>query len=384
MRLLFLNHNVRYGGTYYRAMPMAEHLALRGHQVTLLTVSPELHWRCRWSSVNGVRVGEMPNVGQNYSGEGYGPLDNLNRLAHAFLHHYDVIHMFDHKPNATLAGFASGRVRGARLVADWADWWGGPGGINDVPKRRVPAVGMFERWWETRSKLWADAVVTISTVLRQRALEVGCRPERVLYLPSGAAVGRIRPVATGEARAALGIPAERRMVGFIGMGQGDLEIVMQALQALPGVWLMVVGHAIARVRVLAESYGVADRLWQTGFVPDDKVSHYLGCADVMCLPLTDRASNRGRLPNKLLDYMCAGRATVACPVGDVAAIVEQHGCGILAQPDGFASAIAELLSDDQRRHEMGRRARTAAETDFSWPNLVERLETLYSALLGHA
>ena len=65
------------------------------------------------------------------------------------------------------------------------DWWGGPGGINDVPRRMVPAIGKFEAWWEERSKLWADGVVTISTVLRQRALNLGCPPERVLYLPTG-------------------------------------------------------------------------------------------------------------------------------------------------------------------------------------------------------
>ena len=64
-----------------------------------------------------------------------------------------------------------------------------------MPRRRVPAVGRFEAWWEERSKRWADGVVTISTVLQQRAIDLGCPPDRVLYLPTGAAVDRIRPVA---------------------------------------------------------------------------------------------------------------------------------------------------------------------------------------------
>ena len=83
MRLLYLNHNYRFGGTYYRAMPMAEQMALRGHEVTLLTVSREQRLRACWSGVNGVRLGEMPNLGQGHSGEGYGPLDNLLRMVHA-------------------------------------------------------------------------------------------------------------------------------------------------------------------------------------------------------------------------------------------------------------------------------------------------------------
>ena len=381
MRFLFLNHNYRYSGTYYRMMPIAEQLARRGHQVTAFTVSREHRRQGTRSVVNGVCLYETPNLAQGNSGEGYGPLDNLARLLHALFHRYDIVHMFDHKPNATFAGFLA-RLRGARLVADWADWWGGPGGINDVPRRMVPAIGKFEAWWEERSKLWADGVVTISTVLRQRALNLGCPPERVLYLPTGAPLNRIRPVPLAEARAVLGIPPNRWIVGFIGMGQGDLEIVMGALAQLPDVWLMVIGGKAPRVLDLAHSFGIAGRLWQTGFVPDDQVSYYLGCADVMCLSLADRAANRGRLPNKLLDYMAAGRATVASPVGDVRTIIEEHGIGLLAEDDGFATALWQFLADPDLSAEMGRRARYIAESTFAWPHLIDQLEDFYDRILS--
>ena len=381
MRLLFLNHNYRFGGTYYRAMPMAERLAARGHHVTLLTVSRDHRWTATWSTVNGVCLGEMPNFSQDNSGEGYGPLDNVRRVAHGMAHHYDIIHMFDHKPNATFAGFA-GRVRRARLVADWADWWGGPGGINDVPHRRIPAIGTFEAWWEVRSKQWADRVVTISTVLRQRAIDLGIPPDHVLYLPTGTALDRLSPIPIAEARLSLNIPLERRMVGFIGMGQGDLEIIMRAQQAIPDLWLMVVGHAAPKVPAMAREFGTADRLWQTGFIPDHEVGRYLCCADVMVMPLANRAANRGRLPNKLLDYMAAGRCVVASPVGDVQTIVEKYRTGLLADDAGFAVAINQLLQEHDLREEYGRNARRAAESDFAWPRLIDQLEAFYADLIG--
>jgi len=290
MRLLYLNHNYRYMATYNRAMQMAEAMARRGHQVTVMTVSRAYRWKVTWSTVNGVHLAEMPNLGQDNSGEGYGPLDNLLRCTHALFNKYDIIHMFDHKPNASFAGYLTGRLRGARLVADWADWWGGPGGINDVPTRRVPAVGKFEEWWELESKLRADGVVTISTVLHQRALDIGCPRERVIQIPNGAETSLIRCYPVSEARTQLGVPQERPIIGFLGMSQGDMEIVMGALEQLGNVWLMVVGPKNARVLEQARSFGIEDRLWQTDFVPEEKLGLYLACADVMCLPLADRAA----------------------------------------------------------------------------------------------
>ena len=381
MHILFLNHNTRFGGTYYRAMPMAKQLAARGHDVTLLTVSPTRRWRAEWSTANGVRLGEMPNWGQEYSGEGYGPLDNLLRIAHASIERYDIIHLCDHKPNASFAGFP-GRLRGAKLVSDWIDWWGGPGGINDVPHRRFPIVGHFEEWWEERSKLWSDGVVTISSVLRERALALGCPPERVRFIPTGAAIDRIHPILLAEARQRLDVPVDRQIVGFIGMGQGDLEIVMAAIRELPGVWLMVIGGRIPRVKEMAEEFGMADRLWQTGFVPDEQVSDYLGCANVMCLPLTDRAANWGRLPNKFLDYLAAGRPTVASPIGDIAGYCRDYGVGLLAEDDDFVTALERLLASPTLQTEMGAQARRVAETVFAWPRLIGKLEAFYARILA--
>jgi glycosyltransferase involved in cell wall biosynthesis len=381
MHLLLLNHNYRYLGTYERVFHIARTLARRGHQVTLMTVSRQHRWRPTWSIDKGVRIAEMPNWGQDYSGEGYGPLDNLLRCLHALTHRYDIIHMFDHKPNASFAGLV-GRLRGAKLIADWADWWGGPGGINDVPKRRVPAIGKFEEWWEIKTKLLADGVVTISTVLRQRALDIGVSPDRVIHIPNGCATDLIRPIPTVEARQRLGVPRERRIVGFLGMGQGDMEIVMPALQKLPGVWFMVIGPRNPRVLTQAQSFGIADRLWQTDFVPDEELPWYLACADVMCLPLSDRAANRGRLPGKLMYYMAAGRPVVASPVGDVRTIVENYRVGLLARDEEFADALHRLLYDDALREELGHNARHTAETVFNWERLVNDLEAFYFKILN--
>ncbi|MGC8947609.1 MAG: glycosyltransferase family 4 protein [Anaerolineae bacterium] len=362
-------------------MDIARVLARRGHDVTVMTVSKQHRWIPEWSNVDGVLVAEMPNLGQNYSGEGYGPLDNFLRCMHAVKHHYDIIHMFEHKPNSSFPGFV-GRLRGAKLIADWTDWWGGPGGINDVPKRRVPAIGKFEEWWEIKCKLLADGVVTISTVLKERALKIGCSPERLIHIPNGCPTDRIHPIPVSEARLRLNISVERKIVGFLGMGQGDMEVIMPAIKRLPNVWFMIIGPKNDRVLRQAQDWGIADRLWQTDFVPENELNWHLACADIMCLPMTDRAANRARLPDKLRYYLAVGRPVVASPVGDVKTIVETYQVGLLARDEEFADALHRLLNDDALREELGRKARRTAETVFNWERLVDELEAFYRKIIS--
>lgn len=242
-------------------------------------------------------------------------------------------------------------------------------------------MGEFEEWWEIETKLLADGVVTISSILKQRALDIGVPPDRVIHIPNGCATDLIRPIPVTQARQQLGVPLDRKIVGFFGMGQGDMEIIMPALRQLPGVWFMVIGPKNPRVLNQAQEFGIADRLWQTDFVPDAELSWYLACADVMCLPLTDRAANRGRLPGKIMYYMAAGRPTVVSLVGDVTHLVETYRIGLLATDDQFADALHTLLTDNALREELGRNACRAAETDLNWERLVDQLEAFYRQIL---
>jgi glycosyltransferase involved in cell wall biosynthesis len=145
---------------------------------------------------------------------------------------------------------------------------------------------------------------------------------------------------------------------------------------------MVMGPRNPRVLQEAQDYGLADRLWQTDFIPEAELSWHLACPDLMCLPLSDTAANRGRFAGKLMYYMAAGRPTVVSPVGDMQTVTEQHRIGLTARDGEFAQAIGRLLGDDALRAEMGRNARHTAETVFNWERLVDQLEPFYARALG--
>lgn len=383
LRVLLLNHNLRNDGTFFRAFPLAEQLVRRGHRTTLLTVSRERRLTTKWSQLNGVDLGETPNLRPEFGATGYGLLDNLARVGIGLGQKWDLIHLFDHKPNATVAGFLARHFKGVPVVSDWADWWGGcAGSLNDVP-HRFPFIHRLEDWWEIRSKLWSDGVSTISQVLRQRALEIGVAQERLAYIPTGAPLEKIRPGSRNDARARLRLEPDCFLLGFVGISQNDLEILFSTLACLPQVRLLLIGPVFESVKEQARNYGVLDRVLFPGRIHLPELNDYLASTDVLCMPMTDNAYNRGRLPNKLLDYLAAGRPVVANPVGDVATILESGTAGVLADGKGFPKAVQELLENPERASALGRGARLLAESQFDWNRLVVQVEELYQATLDY-
>jgi glycosyltransferase involved in cell wall biosynthesis len=121
----------------------------------------------------------------------------------------------------------------------------------------------------------------------------------------------------------------------------------------------------------------------TGFVSQAKLNDYLAACDILWLPLSDTIANRGRWPSKIVDYFAAGRPTVACAVGDIAALLERTEAGVACAPTSseFARQTLHLLKDNELLARFSINARRAAESDFNWEHLAKLVETQYLDLL---
>ncbi len=85
-------------------------------------------------------------------------------------------------------------------------------------------------------------------------------------------------------------------------------------------------------------------------------------------------------PNVLLEAMASGLPVVATRVGGVPDMVVDGLTGLTVErddADGLLAALVELVKDDQRRLEMGRRAREQVEANYSLERLPGYLEKLY-------
>ncbi|MEP9401617.1 glycosyltransferase [Sphingomonas silueang] len=121
------------------------------------------------------------------------------------------------------------------------------------------------------------------------------------------------------------------------------RIVLEAVAALPGVALWIVGGGPDRAMLAARiaELGVGDRVRLTGPLPHDTLPDLLAAADVMAL-----ASASEGLANAWVEALASGTPVVIPDAGAAREVVTAPAAGRIAARDSaaFAQGIAAVLS----------------------------------------
>ncbi len=367
-----------------RALPLAQALVARGHQVTLL-LPP---WSCpedsgqRWSE-DGVAVENVtlpPRIPLLRH-----PLLTARLVRRAMALQPDVIHCFKPKAYAGLAAWVLWRLKrlrlvGVRLVVD-SDDWEGWGGWNDLEPYTWPQKRFFA-WQEQWGLRHNDALTVASQTLHSIAWSLGIPPERVWYVPNGIRESRITPREPHKAG------VEKTVLLYTRFFEFDLHRVVAVFsavhQARPEARFLIVGQGLfgeeARFLELCRTAGLAQAVEYVGWGQADALPGYFARAALAVYPFDDTLINRCKCAVKLLDLMAAGVPIVAEAVGQNAAMIQHGVSGLLVPPgDGaaFAEAAIRLLDDADLRERLGRGAQRRLRERFSWERLAAQVELAY-------
>lgn len=231
----------------------------------------------------------------------------------------------------------------------------------------------------------ADAVVAVSGALATRAIALGARADTVETLYNGVDTALFHPGNRDEARERLGLPAQGRIVLFVGnlkAGKGCLDLLdafAQVARVHNDVCLVFVGdgaerHALPR---RATALGCASALRMIGAVDHAATADWFRAADLLCLP----SHNEG-VPNVVLEAMACGTPVVATRVGGIPEVLPAHAGSLVAphRPDALAVALCDTLA---RPFDTVAIAAHAAR--FRWDDNIDRLDrVLLNAVARHA
>jgi glycosyltransferase involved in cell wall biosynthesis len=220
----------------------------------------------------------------------------------------------------------------------------------------------------------SDRVIALGETMAERLLEDGARRVTVVHNWADGEAIRPRPVEGHELRRAWNW--EDRFVVLYSGNMGlvhEFSTVLDAADRLreeERVRFAFVGDGPRRAWL--ETEVGRRRLGNVEFrprVPRERLGQGLTAGDVHLVSMIDGIAGLV-VPSKIYGILAAGRPTlyVGPPVGEVAAILREGGCGThVAIDDGpaLAAAVRGYLHDADRRIEEGRRARELFEARFT-------------------
>ena len=378
------------GGT--RHHELARFLVKRGHQVTIIA-SPVSYLT---GKENGQKNHRPPEPG----------ITILRAYTYTALHRSFVHRVFSFLSFMLSSFFLGLRVRNVDLVwgtsppifqgvTAWllARLKGTPFlfEVRDLWPAFAIAVGVLRNKLLISCSLWlegflyrrADCVMVNSPGYIDHVRQHGAR--QVVLVQNGADPQMFDPAVDGHNFRGEHNLQDKFIVLYAGAHgmSNDLGVVLQAADLLrnePGIQLVLIGDGKEKPALQARAKAM--NLPNLMFVPPavkDEMPAILAAADACIAILKPIDLYKTTYPNKVFDYMAAGRPVVLAIDGVIRQVVEAAGAGIFVQPgdpQDMARAIQVLSLEPQKARQMGLSGRSYMEKHFSRAESAEKLALL--------
>ena len=235
-----------------------------------------------------------------------------------------------------------------------------------------------------------DVVTFVSRYTRARFASAFGPQAALEHLPPGVDSDRFRPdpASRAELRTRYGLGQRPTVVCLSRLvprkGQDMLIRALPSIrQRVDGAALVIAGGGpyLAKLRRLAERFGVGDHVTFTGGVPAAELPAYHAMGDVFAMPCRTRGAGLDveGLGIVFLEASASGVPVIAGSSGGAPETVQHNKTGMVV--DGrsvsqIAAAVSELLADPDRAAAMGAAGRDWVTDQWRWDVLAARMSEL--------
>lgn len=386
---------------------LAEGLAKRGHEVSVVTALPYYPgWKIKegWQRpfwirqlhAGGVKAIHCPIYVPRTPSGNRRILHYLSFLAssfplalwHGLVRRPDVVLAIAPSLIASLSALSAARLCGAKAWLHIQDFEVEAAFATKLLKqngRRASLATRFESWVLRQF----DRVSSISSPMLAKAREKGVSAERTYELRNWADLSCISPIKDASPiRKSFGINTQYVALysGNLANKQG-LEIIPEMAKQLThrnDLTFVVCGEGPVRETLLKQSDGL-ENICFFPLQPHEKLNSLLGMADVHLLPQIAGAADLV-LPSKLCNMLASGRPVLATTGVETGLGQEVEGAGVLT-PAGDAAAAAqalnELLDDSDRRQNLGAAANKRAHTRWDMEAILNNFQNALIEAVGN-
>lgn len=251
---------------------------------------------------------------------------------------------------------------------------------------------------ERRIAQTADRIIAECPQDEQDLVQLyGADARRITIIPCGFDADEFEPVSKEVARAALGLPADERIVLQLGrlVPRKGVDNVVHAMGHLARTHridarLLVVGGdsdrpdpvatpELGRLQDIARAENVTDRVTFIGQRGREVLKLYYSAADVFVT--TPWYEPFGITP---LEAMACGTPVIGANVGGIKYSVVHGQTGYLVPPNdpaALAARLADLYRQPEHARRMGMQALRRAREHFTWESVVARIAALCEAVV---
>jgi glycosyltransferase involved in cell wall biosynthesis len=271
-----------------------------------------------------------------------------------------------------VAACVAALIRRKRFVLEIRDLW--PDFPIEMGLLRNPVLIYLARRIERFLYGNAAHIIVNSPAYRHILLERGEHPDKVSLIPNGVDPEMFSNCDDRQSfreKYALGDAFLVVYAGALGVAN-DLPVLLKAaglIKTNRAVRIAIVGDGKERVALerLASKL-TSTNVTFTGAVPKSEMPSVLAAADCCVAILQNIPMFRTTYPNKVFDYMAAGKPIVLAIDGVIREVVEAAQCGTYVQP-GSAEALANAIQSMFERRgdmtELGKRGREYVRTHFN-------------------
>ncbi len=379
------------GGT--RHFEMASYLVNRGHQVTIIASpisyltgqsrTPQNHWRQTETPLPGITILRSYTYSAFHRSFVHRVLSFLSFMLSSFINglsvgKVDLVWGTSPPIFQAVTAWLLARLKGAPFMLEIRDLW---------PEFAI-AVGVLKNPWLIRLSLWlemflyrrADRLVVNSPGFITHVTARGAR--WVELVPNGADPHMFDPDLNGTDFRAQHSLTGKYVVLYAGAHglSNDLGVVLAAaklLRADENICFVLVGAGKEKAALQAQVTTLGlNNICFLPPIPKHEMKTALAAADACLAILKPLEAYKTTYPNKVFDYMAAGRPVVLAIDGVIRTVVETAAAGVFVPPGdpaALAGAVRHLAADPAAGRRMGQAGRTCVETNFSRDQLSYQL-----------
>jgi len=282
------------------------------------------------------------------------------------------------------------KLRQKPYLLEIRDLW--PDFAIDMGILTNPLLITMSHWLEQTLYRKADHLLVNSPAYSDYLVSKGVPPEKISFIPNGVDSSMFDPEAKGKAiRRRFGLDGKFVVTYAGALGPAnDIVTLLDAAKAVNNqddIHFLVVGDGKDRASLekKSEDMGLKNVTF-VGARSKSEVPLLLSASDACIAILKNIPTFKTTYPNKVFDYMAAGRPTILAIDGVIRRVIEESRGGIFVPPGDYlalADAVEELRRDPETAQRMGRKARTYVMKHFERGKQAEDFGNLLRSLVLH-